>query len=253
MNQQDRPRFVLPDRTLSSLPTGAVKDCVGWLGRRIANCAYQVGEPIPVEAELIDELGVSRTTIREAIKVLSGKGMIRTARRYGTRVCPFHEWNLLDPDVIRWHASDSPRAAELYAAATELRCVVEPEAARLAALHASKEQRAYISDAAQGIFPQDDEPEAMIAADFAFHSTILEGSGNIMLRQLQGLILAVLQFSYPVGARSLPEEKVSQLNHIVVAEAIANGNAVRAEQTMRTMLAQNLHIAEQLLARRIVR
>ena len=249
MNFQDSVRFSLPDRNLSSLPTGAVKDCVGWLGRKIANGAYAVGETIPMEADLIEELSVSRTVVREAIKVLSGKGMIRTARRYGSRVCPFHEWNLLDPDVISWHSSDSPKAAEIYAAATELRCIVEPEAARLAALHASEEQRHRIVHAAKEIYPHDGDAKAMIAADFAFHATILEGSGNMMLSQLQGLILAVLQFSYPVGARSLPEEKVSQLNHISVADAIVARDSVEAHSSMQTMLEQNRHIAEKLLAR----
>ena len=58
---------------------------------------------MPTEPELAAALGVSRATVRDAVKVLSGKGLVRTARRYGTRVTPVEAWNLLDGDVIAWH------------------------------------------------------------------------------------------------------------------------------------------------------
>jgi GntR family transcriptional regulator, galactonate operon transcriptional repressor len=96
---------ILPELTLafpldlgSSLPTGAAKQAVAVLGRRIANDLYRPGEIMPTELELAESLGVSRATVRDAIKVLSGKGLVRTARRYGTRVRPVEEWNLLDAD-----------------------------------------------------------------------------------------------------------------------------------------------------------
>ncbi len=239
--------FEFPDKTLTSLPTGAVKDTVEHLGRCIARGVYEMGAILPKEDELVETLGVSRTVVRESIKVLCGKGLIRTARRYGSRVCPFDDWNLLDPDVIRWHDHDSPQTARIYSEATELRLIVEPEAAALAARNASPEQCGKIMAAAQSIRPEYGEA-AMIGADYAFHATILQASGNLMLSQLQSLIYAVLIFSYTTGRENAPEEQVTKRSHIEVAQAIEAGDADLARERMRTMLAHNKTVAEKILA-----
>ena len=249
MLEIESQHFILPNHHLSSLPTGAVKTCTDALGRQIAHGEFDVGETIPMESELMDHFGVSRTVVREVIKVLSGKGMVRTARRYGTRICPFDEWKLLDADIIRWHDVNSPRAAEIYAAATELRCIVEPQAAELAAHHASDHQIGRIFAAAHRIYPHKEDDQAMLAADYAFHSSILDASGNVMLRQLQGLILAVLEFSYPVGASSLPADRVSTEKHIAVAHAIKSGDGEKARDQMQAMLVENRHVADALKKR----
>ena len=246
MNIEPTAPFEVPDIYLAELPTGAVKTAVNKLGRKIAQGDYPIGATIPMEAELVEIFGVSRTVVREAIKVLSGKGMIRTARRYGTRVLPFDNWNLLDPDVISWHDPNSPAAARIFRESTQLRFIVEPDAAALAALHATPAQRETIRRAAEFIRPEPFGDEAMIAADYTFHATILDGTGNIMLRQLQGLILALLQFSYQTGKRAVPNEKVSRQNHIAVAEAIVAGDPDEARQRMRFMLGQNQMIAQRI-------
>lgn len=238
--------FLVPDIFLSELPKGAGKTAVDKLGRFIARGKYPIGAPIPMEAELADMLGVSRTVVRDAIKVLSGKGMVRTARRYGTRVLPLESWNLMDPDVISWHDPTSPAATKIYRDSTQLRVIVEPEAAALAAKNAKDEQRDLILRAAEHISLEPLGPEGMIAADYTFHATILDSSGNVMLRQMQGLILALLRFSYPTGAQAAPDEKVSRRNHISVAQAIKTGDADQARQLMSAMLEQNQLIAEQI-------
>lgn len=246
MNIETKPPFQIPDIFLAELPTGAAKNAVNKLGKMIAHGDFPIGATIPMEAELVEMLGVSRTVVREAIKVLSGKGMVRTARRYGTRVLPFDKWNLLDPDVISWHDPNSPAATRIFRESTQLRFIVEPEAAALAALHATPEQRETILMAAKHIAPEPYGDQGMIAADYTFHATILDGTGNILLRQLQGLILALLQFSYPTGKRAVPDESVSRRNHIAVAEAIVAGNPEEARTRMRTMLDQNQSIARKI-------
>lgn len=246
MNKPTNSKFILPNPYLSSLPTGAVKNIVNTLGARIASGDFAAGDIIPTEPDLSTKFGVSRTVIREAVKVLSGKGMIRTARRYGTRVCHFEEWNLLDPDVIRWHDPDSPTAARIYADCTEMRFIVEPQAAGLAAVNATKAQRETIVLAAECITPSETDPDAMIAADYAFHATILEASGNILLSQLQGPIQAMLQFSYPTGSLVDPDEKVSQEWHLRVAAAIHDGDADKSRHLMHEMLQTNRKIADKM-------
>lgn len=246
MNESMPNSFHLPDPYLSSLPTGAVKKVVNTLGGRIAGNVYKAKDVIPMESDLAVEFNVSRTVIREAIKVLSGKGLLRSARRYGTRVCPFDDWRLLDPDVIRWHDPSSPAAARIYADSTELRFIFEPQAASLAAVNASDIQRETILRAAQFIGPEFGGEEAMVAADYAFHATILEATGNVMLIQFQGLIQALLEFSYTTGPEAAPDEKVSRQNHIGVAEAISVGDADLARQRMQNMLEQNRTVAEKM-------
>ncbi|NQY59914.1 FadR/GntR family transcriptional regulator [Cognatishimia sp.] len=239
--------FHLPDVFLSELPTGSVKTAVDTLGRMIARGEFAEGVTIPVEAELCDMLGVSRTVVREATKVLSGKGMLRTARRYGTRVLPFESWNLLDPDVIAWHDPSSPAATRIYAASTQMRMMVEPEAANLAAQNASQAQRDQILSAAQHIDPDPYGMDGMIAADYTFHATILEATGNLILAQLRGLILALLQFSYSTGAKVVPEVKVNRQAHVDVALAIAAANPLEARRLMREMLTENRETAEMIV------
>lgn len=233
------PHFPLPEMQLSSLPTGSVKVVVDALGREIAGGRPAPGQTMPMEPELAEKFGVSRTVVREAVKVLSGKGMVRTARRYGTRVCPFEEWSLMDPDVIGWHAPSSPMARRVYAESTTLRCILEPEAAALAAEHATTEQRARILEAAQAIVPGPEGDKAMIGADYAFHATILQATGNIMLSQFQRILLALLNFSYPIRADGNPDPERSLQSHVAVAEAIRDGDAELARERMREMLDGN--------------
>lgn len=235
--------YTLPDKTLISLPTGAVKHTVNSLGRRIIEGTYETGTLLPKEDDFVNEFNVSRTVIREAIKVLSGKGLIRTARRYGSRVCSFEDWNLLDPDVIRWHHPDCPLAARIYKEAFELRYIFEPEAAALAAANASQEQRDTILDAAKSIFPLDGGP-IEIGADYVFHATILQASGNLMLSQLQNLIHAVLVFSVASGRKGAPGVDVSRRIHIAVAEAIAAHDPKAARALMAELLSLNDAVAD---------
>lgn len=239
MTKIEKPLFELPDILLDQLPTGSVKTAVDRLGRMIVNGEFQEGDNIPVEAELCDILGVSRTVVREAIKVLSGKSMLRTARRYGTRVMPFETWNLLDPDVMLWHDPNSASAARIFDAGLQMRLIVEPEAARLAAQHATRAQKEQILLAASHMTPDSECAEAGMASDYAFHATILEASGNLMLAQLRGMILASLRFCQPYCDHSQDEDP-----HVEIAEAIADGQANVAAQLMHAMLSRTISMAK---------
>jgi GntR family transcriptional regulator, galactonate operon transcriptional repressor len=147
------PELSFPTEVASSLPTGAAKQAVDVLGRRITNDVYPQEAVIPTEEELARSLGVSRATVRDAVKVLSGKGLLRTARRYGTRVRRIEEWNLLDGDVVSWHDPSHPRIKRIFAETTELRTILEPAAAALAASRGTPEQVQTLLDSANAIHP----------------------------------------------------------------------------------------------------
>lgn len=135
--------------------------------------------------------------------------------------------------------------ARIYAEATQLRSMIEPEAAALAAVNANERQRDTIVNAASSIH-SDHGKKAMIGADYAFHATILQASGSLMLAHFQNLIHAVLVFSYAAGRKGLPDEGVSRQNHISVAKAIKGGKPEEARSKMQAMLKLNQEIADRL-------
>jgi GntR family transcriptional regulator, galactonate operon transcriptional repressor len=243
MNEQRRTgsglRLTLPLDADPSLPTGATRVAVETLGRRIAADVYAEGDVMPTELELAASLGVSRTTARDAIKVLSGKGLVRTARRYGTRVRPVEEWNLLDADVASWHEPMHPRVRMMFAETTELRCILEPEAAALAAERATDRQRAIIRDAAHAMRPEEDDVQALFDADCRFHATMLDATGNRMMRQLRRIILAMLRISYEYGVLAVDGEEITREGHVRVADAITARDPATARRAMTEMLERN--------------
>lgn len=234
-----RVRIEAPFLVNSSLPTGATKRVVEILGRRIVNDEYPQGQTIPMEEELASSLGVSRTTVRDAIKVLSGKGLVQTARRYGTRVRPIEEWSLLDLDVTSWHAQEHPRIGQMFAETTELRCIIEPAAAAVAAQKATPEQIEVLLKAANAMHPDEGDVQTLFLADCQFHSTVLDATGNLMMRQMRPIILSVLRISYEFGVLIVDEKPVSREGHIRVAEAIRDRDALRARAEMEKMLGLN--------------
>lgn len=241
--QPPKPKLVIPIDLGSALPTGAAKAAVAELGSRIVNGYYPAGEPIPTEPELAQSLGVSRATVRDAIKVLSGKGLVRTARRYGTKVRPVEEWNLLDADVVAWHNPAHERIARMFAETTELRCIIEPAAAALAAERATAAQISTILEAAYAMHPGERDVTAMFAADCRFHSTVLDATGNLMMRQLRPIILSVLRISYEFGVLIVDGEPVTREGHIDVAEAIRARDSAAARTQMELMLENNRRTA----------
>lgn len=246
-------RLKLPLPAGSSLPTGATKRVVEILGRRIVNDEYPQGQTIPLEEELASSLGVSRTTVRDAIKVLSGKGLIQTARRYGTRVRPIEEWSLLDVDVTSWHEPDHPRIGQMFAETTELRCIIEPAAAEIAALKATPRQIETLLSAAHAMHPDEGDILTLFSADCQFHSTVLEATGNLMMRQMRPIILSVLRISYEFGVLIVDDRPVSREGHIRVAEAIRDRDPIRARNEMELMLGLNRDTASNYWKRRAAR
>src|SRR6476660_4217498 len=78
------------------------------IGRRIVSGQYRPGETLPIEPRIQEEFGVSRTAVREAIRLLSAKGLTVSRPKIGTRIRPISDWNMLDPDVLRWHVDQKP-------------------------------------------------------------------------------------------------------------------------------------------------
>ncbi|GAB3189214.1 FadR/GntR family transcriptional regulator [Nesterenkonia suensis] len=205
------------------------------LGRRIAGGELSPGTVLTL-AGLETEYEVSRTVIREAVRVLEAKGLVSSKRRIGVTVNSMDSWNVLDPGLIRWRLR-SPARAQQIVALTELRLAVEPAAARLTALRATEDQRARIGRLAAelqrlGDAGRGDSPE-YLAADIAFHDCLLEACGNLMLTAIKEPIAEVLTGRQDAGLTPARPVHEALHNHVEAAEAIVRGDAEAAEHHVR--------------------
>lgn len=164
------------------------------LGNAIINGEYGEHNPVPSEATLCEELKVSRSAAREAVKSLAAKGLITSRARQGIRVLPETEWNLFDADVLRWMRDSNP-SLELLREFTELRVAVEPEAAMLAAQRQNQQKIDAIGVALERMKQAESGLDDPLEADIAFHLSILDASENRFFMQLGRIIDTTLRVS----------------------------------------------------------
>lgn len=225
---------------------GQVTAVVDTLGYRIAAGHYAEGETLPIEQELADSLEVGRNALREAVKVLSGKGLIRTAPRSGTRVRAREDWNMLDPDVLRWHADPDIATEKFMLDLIELRRIVEPRAAELAASRATREDVADILSAYEIMSATDSDRQQRIEADIQFHSAILKAAHNEVLTHFRHAIATYLKAHARLGEQvSASDDSQDLERHHQIALAIATGKAKPAYNLTVEMLQLNRSHFEQ--------
>ncbi len=194
------------------------------LGLEIVRGKYGVENPFPIEAELCEQYGVSRSVLREAVKMLTSKGLLRARPRQGTWVQPEETWNLLDPDVLRWHL-ERKFSINLLSEFTEVRIAIEPQAAAKAALGATDAQKENIRaalDRMVGAERGDDDP---LLSDIAFHVAILEASGNRFFAQLKDLVETALRISIRLTNKFKGVALANIDDHRKVYDAIVAGDA----------------------------
>lgn len=195
----------------------------------------RVGLQLPTEPDLCASLGVSRTILREAVKTLSAKGMLITGPRTGTRAQPPSSWNLLDPDVIRWRLAagvDESFVRDIL----ELRFAIEPGAAALAARRASAEDIARLRDAYEAMAAAVLRGNGYLAADLAFHKTILALTGNQFFAALTPAIGALLSVSFTFSTKSREGARSSLPLHKSILEAIAAHDPHAAETAITALI-----------------
>jgi len=211
------------------------------IGLAIVTGIYSSDNPIPIEAELCREYDASRPVLREAVKMLTAKGLLGARPRRGTWVQPEDKWNLLDPDVLGW-LLERKFSPALLIEFTELRLAVEPGAATLAANVAGAEEKAAISRAIermQAAARGDDDP---LDSDIAFHVAVLRAARNRFYAQLTGFTATALRFSIRMTNRYKGVRLASVTDHKKVADAIIAGNADVAGKAMRRLIQEALDI-----------
>ncbi|GHB25239.1 GntR family transcriptional regulator [Streptomyces xanthochromogenes] len=169
---------------------GVHRTAVEGLALRIFDGTYDEGDTLELPA-LMAELGVSQTVLREAVKVLTAKGLLDARQKRGTFVRPRADWNLLDSDVLRWKlAAGAP--PDFFADVLELRRAIEPAAASLAAEHRTEEDLAALDGSLTAMRSAGADPVLAVRADTAFHSALLTASHNRFFVQLRRVIVPAL-------------------------------------------------------------
>lgn len=202
------------------------------IARRILAGEIPEGATLNVAA-LQQELDVSLTVLREALKVLSAKGIVDARQKRGTFVRPRADWNLLDGDVIRWQFAEGPDQG-LLDKLHEVRSIIEPAVARLATARATDEDLAALEGALGEMAPADRDIGAAVAADLSFHRALLAATHNELLERMEVVMeTGLAERDRFVHGRQHDDPVPS---HREVVDAIRARDADAAEKAMRRLL-----------------
>lgn len=205
------------------------------LGVAILSGEYAPGDILSGEVAFSEALDVSRSAYREAMQVLAAKGLVESRPKAGTRVLPRERWNLLDPDVLAWAFTGEPDI-HLVRSLFELRAIIEPAAARLAAERRDRADLKKMKEALALMRRHTLATEEGRVADRDFHRAILHATRNDALITLSSSVGAAVSWTtkFKQRARALPRNPIP--DHVRVYDAIAAGDGEAASGAMRVLV-----------------
>jgi len=205
------------------------------LGIAILTGIHRPGDHFPGEIEQAATLGVSRTAYREAIRILIAKGLLDSKPKSGTHITPQEKWNILDPDMLAWMFMGKPDEQFIHDL-FELRSLLEPKAAELAAQRRSADQLELMRNAIEDMRLHGLATAEGQAADLKFHSVLLAATGNAAMASLASSIGAAVQWTTDFKQRASSQARDSLSEHVAVFAAIEAGNTEAARATMTTLI-----------------
>ncbi|TDR42040.1 GntR family transcriptional regulator [Tahibacter aquaticus] len=211
------------------------------LGTAIVTGVYSDKRPFPTESELCGEYQASRPVLREAVKMLTSKGLLAALPRRGTWVQPEAQWNLLDPDILGW-ILERKFSARLLQEFTQVRAAVEPAAAALAAQVRDDSQLRPIAQAIERMRAAARGEDDPLESDIAFHVAILRATNNRFYAQFTDLITTALRFSIRATNRYKGVRQASIPDHKSVADAIMAHRPEAAAKAMRKLIQEVLDL-----------
>jgi DNA-binding FadR family transcriptional regulator len=204
------------------------------LGMRIVGGEFAPGSRLPGEAVLLSTYQVGRSVLREAVRVLTAKGLVVSRQRAGVIVRPRSDWHLLDPDVLYWLIQSQP-TGDFVASLMTVRRIFEPAAAALAARVASEEQRKGIAEAYAGMEAAR-TPEELLEPDLAFHRRIAEATGNDLLAYIGNMLSLALRESIQLTSKLPNTHALSLPRHKAILTAILHRDGLAARQATLVQL-----------------
>ncbi|WP_078899878.1 FadR/GntR family transcriptional regulator [Streptomyces sp. SBT349] len=223
-------------RAAGSRGRGLHGQLVQQLGQMIVSGDLGADRPL-VPEEIGQRFEVSRTVVRESLRVLEAKGLVSARPNVGTRVRPVGDWNLLDPDIIEWRAF-GPQREDQRRELSELRHTIEPLAARLAAVDTPEDVRQRLGDMVDIMTHTLGQGDTLTfsRADAEFHGLLLQAAGNRMLEHLSGIVASALQVSGGAASGCEHPTEASVAVHQRIVDAVSAGEPVAAETAMRHLL-----------------
>jgi DNA-binding FadR family transcriptional regulator len=204
------------------------------IGNQILSGVYAPGAILPNEADWCRIYGASRTTVREAVKTLTAKGLLKSRTKIGSRVEPRENWNILDRDVLSWHiAAMNPQ--EFFASVQEVRKILEPEIAALAALNRTPHQLRSITEAFEDMRKAKPGRNS-VAPDVRFHLALLAAANNILLTPFGIMIESALTHMFEFTSTHNPEPDMFIPKHENILKAVARGNPKAARKAALNLL-----------------
>ncbi|MBC5785753.1 FadR family transcriptional regulator [Ramlibacter sp. USB13] len=204
------------------------------LGLRIVGGEFAPGSRLPGEPVLLASYQVSRSVLREAIRVLVAKGLVVSRQRAGVIVRPRSDWHLLDPDVLYWLIQSQP-TGEFVTTLMTVRRIFEPAAAALAARVASEEQLEGIAEAYAGMEAAR-TPQELLEPDLAFHRRIAEATGNDLLAYIGNMLSLALRESIQLSSKLPNTHALSLPRHKAILTALLHRDALAARQATLVQL-----------------
>lgn len=205
------------------------------LGRAIATGEYNANNMFPIEADLCKQMGASRTSLREAVKMLTAKGLLSARPRQGTIIEPERRWNLLDPDVLRW-ILEGKTLLGILAEFAELRLAIEPMAARIAARTATPASLARMHHALKRMQSAEKGEDEPLASDIAFHVSVLQATENRFYMQFEQLVETALAVSIRMTNKLVGARVGDTAEHMKVYNAIEGRDGDRAYRAMEDLI-----------------
>jgi DNA-binding FadR family transcriptional regulator len=207
------------------------------LGVAIVTGRHPPGSVLPGEIDQAEALGVSRSVVRESLRMLAAKGLVESRPKAGTKVRARQDWNLLDPELLGWMFEGAP-PLPFVRSLFQLRLIVEPAAAELAATNRSARHLSAMGHALETMSQHGLASEIGRAADQHFHAAILEATGNELLVSLSASIAAAVRWTtfFKYRHAKLPRNPIPE--HRALFEAIANADPAGARDATRTLVTQ---------------
>jgi DNA-binding FadR family transcriptional regulator len=204
------------------------------LGRLIVSGELKAGDSFPREELLAEQMNVSRTALREAMKVLSAKGLIESRQKTGTRVRDPMHWNQLDAEVLGWRCASMPTDS-FVEKLVEMREIIEPAAAAAAARRRTTQQLAVLKDAYQAMEAATNL-DAWAKADLAFHECLLQAANNELMSSLFSVIETALDTYFRLSAGNASNFNIALPQHLKVYEAVRGKQPDVARQAMMKLV-----------------